>query len=100
MLAPVLGALREGGRRIGSFVLSIQNDEGYLRLARRLVGLNVLMYMGATLVKNSLGPQPGTVPPSGLYTYRGRKFRVITVHATAFPSGPLEIRALVPIPYS
>jgi len=100
VLAPVHGALREGGRRIGSFVLSIQDDEGYLRLARRLVGLNVLMYMGATLVKNSLGPQPGTVPPSGLYTYRGRKFRVITVHATAFPSGPLEIRALVPIPYS
>ncbi len=43
-------------------MLSIQDDEGYLRLTRRLAGLDVLMYMGANhtrLVKNSLGPEPG-----------------------------------------
>ena len=55
------------------------------------------------LVKDSLGPMPGpalaSVPASGAYHYRGRSFRVFTVHATAFPSGPLTIRVLVPIPY-
>jgi hypothetical protein len=61
------------------------------------------MYMNAShpqLVKNSLGPEPGTVPDSGPFEYRGRKFRVFTIHARAFPSGPLRINVLIPVPYS
>jgi hypothetical protein len=100
VLAPVQAPLLLGGRTIGSFVLSIQDDEGYLRLTRRLAGVYVLMYMGSQLVKNSLGPEPGTVPETGSYTYRGRRFRVFTLHASAFPSGPLRINVLIPIPYS
>jgi hypothetical protein len=105
VLAPVTAPLRLGGHRIGSVELSIQDDEGYKRLAGRLAGLRVLMYMNLhpahpTLVKNSLGPEPGTVPAGGLYQYRGSTFHVFTVHARAFPSGPLTIRVLVPIPYS
>lgn len=105
VLAPVTAPLRLQGRTIGSIVLSIQDDEGYKRLAGRLAGLDVLMYMNSPvtgrqeLVKNSLGPAPGKVPASGSYTYRGRRFRVLTLHATAFPSGPLTIRVLVPVPY-
>jgi hypothetical protein len=100
VLAPVQAPLRLHGRTIGSVRLSIQDDEGYLRLARRLLGLNVLMYMGSRLVLNSLGPSPGTAPDSGAYSYRGKSFRVYTFTATAFPSGPLRIQALIPIPYS
>jgi len=100
VLAPVRAPLRLGGRTIGSCVLSIQDDEGYKRLAGRLAGLRVLMYMGPRLVKNSLGPAPGAVPVSGSYRYRGRTFRVFTIHAEAFPSGPLRIAVLIPIPYA
>ncbi len=100
VLAPVSAPLRLNGRQIGNIVLSIQDDEGYKRLAGRLAGLDVLIYMGSRLVKNSLGPAPGTVPATGSYHYRGRTFRVFTLHAEAFPSGPLTIRVLVPIPYS
>jgi hypothetical protein len=101
VLAPVNATLSLHGHTIGSFVLSIQDDEGYLRLTKRLAGLKVLMYMspGNQLVKNSLGPLPGYVPASGSYTYRGNSFRVFTVHADEFPSGPLTIRVLVPLPY-
>ncbi len=53
MLAPVTAPLRQGGRTIGSFTLSIQDDEGYKRLANRLAGLDVLMYMGNKLVKST-----------------------------------------------
>jgi hypothetical protein len=103
VLAPVSAELTLDGRTIGSFVLSIQDDEGYLRLARRLAGLDVFMYMNPAhpqLVKNSVGPAPGAVPARGPYQYRGRSFRVFTIHATAFPLGPLTIRVLIPIPYS
>jgi hypothetical protein len=109
VLAPVTAPLSLAGRTIGSVVLSIQDDEGYLRLTRRLAGLDVLMYMNVSaggppqLVKDSLGPVPGpalaAVPASGAYHYEGRSFRVFTVHAAAFPSGPLTVRVLVPFPY-
>jgi hypothetical protein len=100
VLAPVQAPLRLGGHKIGSFVLSIQDDEGYLRLTRRLVGLKVLMRTRAGIVKNDLGPDPATVPQSGSYSYRDERFRVFTFSATAFPSGPLTINVLIPIPYS
>jgi DNA-binding GntR family transcriptional regulator len=106
VLAPVSAPLRLNGHLIGHFVLSIQDDEGYMRLTRRLAGLRVLMYMApdsfnpATLVKNSLGPDPGAVPASGRYTYRGSTFQVYTLHARAFPSGPLTVRVLVPVPFA
>jgi hypothetical protein len=104
VLAPVRAPLRLGGQTIGSFVLSIQDDEGYLRLAKRLAGLDVLMYMNVNgheqLVKNSLGPAPPAVPRTGSYHYRGHSFRVFTLHADAFPSGPLRIEVLIPIPYA
>ena len=107
VLGPVGGTLRSGGRRIGTFLLSIQDDEGYKRLAGRLAGLKVLMYEAPAqpggpplLVKNSLGPSPGTVGASGRFTYQGQTYRVATVNATAFPTGPLTIRVLIPIPYS
>ncbi|MCW3033405.1 MAG: hypothetical protein JWM60_1750 [Solirubrobacterales bacterium] len=104
VLAPVHAELSLHGRTIGSLVLSIQDDEGYLRLARRLAGLRVLMFMEGPggkprLVKNSLGPKPGRVPANGAYIYRGHSFLVFTVHGEAFPSGPLTIRVLVPQPY-
>ncbi len=100
VLAPVSAPLRLGGRTIGTFVLSIQDDEGYLRLTRRLAGLRALMYAGQTLVKNSLGPEPGAVPASGRYSYRGATYQVYTLHAAAFPSGPLTIRVLIPVPFT
>jgi hypothetical protein len=105
VLAPVTAKLRLGGKTIGSIVLSIQDDEGYLRLTHRLAGLDVLMFMRGAggkprLVKNSLGSNPGSVPASGSYTYKGKRFRVFTVKAGAFPSGPLTIRVLIPEPYS
>jgi hypothetical protein len=109
VLAPVHAQLSLHGRQIGSIVLSIQDDEGYLRLTKRLVGLRVLMYMPGAgghprLVKNSLGRGagaggPSSVPASGSYTFDGTNYRVFTVNAEAFPSGPLTIRVFVPEPY-
>ncbi|HEY2142249.1 MAG TPA: hypothetical protein VGG98_09340 [Solirubrobacteraceae bacterium] len=99
VLAPVRAPLRRAGRTIGSFVLSIQDDEGYRRLVHRLAGLEVLMHAGSRLVKSSLGSSAPPAPAKGFYRYRGRVFRVFTLEASAFPSGPLRISVLIPIPY-
>ena len=58
------------------------------------------MYLNGQLVKNSLGPDPGAVPAEGAFTYDGRDFDVFTLQLGAFPSGPLVVRVLVPVPYS
>jgi hypothetical protein len=100
VLAPVTAPLRLHGRTIGSFVLSIQDDEGYKRLANRLAGLDVLMYMGSKLVKSTIGYSPGAVPSSGPFSFHGRDYRAYTFKADAFPSGPLRITVLIPLPYS
>jgi hypothetical protein len=100
VLAPVTAPLRLHGRTIGSFVLSIQDDEGYKRLANRLAGLDVLMYMGSRLVKSTIGPAPGAIPTSGPVNVRGKSYRAYTFDAKAFPSGPLRITVLIPLPYS
>lgn len=100
VLAPVSAPLRLGGRMIGSLTLSIQDDEGYKRLAARLAGLDSVMYMGGKLVKSTIGFSPGAVPRSGAFSYRGKNYRAYTLFAKAFPSGPLRITVLIPIPYS
>lgn len=105
VLAPVSAPLRLHGRTIGELTLSVQDDEGYLRLAKRLAGLDVLMYTGPEhrLVKDSLGAAPGpslaAVPATGSYRYEGRYYRVFTLDVEAFPSGPLVIRGFIPLPY-
>jgi hypothetical protein len=100
VLAPVSAPLRLNGRTIGTMTLSIQDDEGYKRLAARLAGLDVVMYMGPRLVKSTIGFAPGPVPSSGPFEHRGKSYRAYTFYATAFPSGPLRITDLIPIPYS
>jgi DNA-binding FadR family transcriptional regulator len=98
VLAPVRAPLFAHGKKIGSVLLSIQDDEGYKRLANRLVGLDVLMYMGEKLVKSTIGYSPGTVPTSGPFSYRGTRYRAYTFDAEAFPSGPLRITVLMALP--
>jgi hypothetical protein len=100
VLAPVSAPLRLGSSEIGTLLLSIQDDEGYKRLAERLVGLDVVMYMGGRLVKSTIGFSPGRVPTDGRFAYRGRSYRAYTFDARAFPSGPLRITVLIPVPYS
>jgi len=100
VLAPVRAPLRLNGRTIGSFVLSIQDDLGYRLLAQRLAGVDVLMQMGTRTVMSSLDPVPTQVPAQGPFVYMGHNYRVFTINAEAFPSGPLTIRVLIPIPYS
>jgi len=100
VLAPRNATLQLRGVTIGSFVLSIQDDLGYLLLAKRLAGLEVIMHRHNKLIMSSLAPGFPPVPSEGSYEYGGHKYRVFTLHASAFPSGPLQIAVLIPIPYS
>jgi hypothetical protein len=95
-LAPVHGTLRSGGRVVGHFTMAIQDDAGYLKLARLFTGAEVLMRTGARQVMGTLSPGPSTVPDRGSVSYRGRSYQAYSFSGVAFPSGPLRISLLLP----
>lgn len=94
VLAPISGALRLGGRLVGRYTLSIQDDVGYVKLASRLAGLQVVIRSGERQVMSSLNPAPGSIPRQGTLTFDGVTYATHTIDAVAFPSGPLQIYLL------
>lgn len=102
VLAPVHGTLRSGGRVIGHFEMSIQDDAGYLKLAHLFTGAEVLMRTRGRQVEGTLDPGPASLPSeqrsaSGALTYDGRDYQAYSFTAEAFPSGPLQISLLIPV---
>ena len=95
VLAPVRGTLRSGGHVIGHFEMSIQDDAGYLKLARLFTGAQVLMRVGARQVQGTLSPGPASVPDRGPVSYGGQSYEAYSFTAEAFPSGALHISLLL-----
>jgi hypothetical protein len=93
-LAPVAGTLHSGGKVTGHFLMAIQDDAGYLKLARLFTGAQVLMRVGAKQVMGTLTPGPARVPDRGTVSYRGRSYEAYSFTGTAFPSGALRISLL------
>ena len=99
VLAPVSRDLTVGGATIGHFVLSIQDDLGYLLLSRRLAHVSLVLRIGGRTVMSALRPPPPDLPEQGALTLRSRAYEVSSYTVEAFPSGPLRVYALIPFPY-
>lgn len=65
IIAPVRGALRQAARKVGSFVMSVQDDVGYVKLVTRFTGVPIDLYgtprRGFGFVLGTLRPAP---PPA------------------------------------
>jgi hypothetical protein len=99
ILAPVSGHLRRSGRTIGAYVLSVQDDSGYVKLVTRFIGVAIVLRAGShTLsVEGALFPAPANIPAHGPLGFQGGRYQSFTFTARAFPSGSLSIALLVPI---
>ncbi len=95
VLAPVHGTLRSAGKLVGRFSFAIQDDAGYMKLAHRFTGAEVLMRTGSKQVQGTLAPGPVSVPTLGPVSYRGHDYEAYSFTGEAFPSGPLRISLLV-----
>jgi hypothetical protein len=96
VLAPVAAVLRDAGERpIGRVVLAVQDDMGYMLLAHRFTGAEVVMRVGSHQVMGTLRPGPRRIPDAGPVTYRGTRYEAVSFKATAFPTGSLRISLLV-----
>jgi hypothetical protein len=102
ILAPVSGPLRTGGRTVGHYVLSVQDDLGYVKLEKRFIGLPLMLREGARAVPLEGVIRLGSafVPAHGLLRYAGRSYQTISFAARAFLGGPLRITVLVPVAHA
>jgi hypothetical protein len=102
ILAPVSGTLRFGGRTVGHYVLSVQDDLGYVKLVTRFIGVPLVLREGAHTVPvaGALDPGPASIPALGPVNYHGGTYEAYSLGAQVFPSGPLRVSLLVPVPGS
>jgi hypothetical protein len=98
IIAPVRGQLSFHGRHVGSYVLSVQDDLGYVGLETRLIGAPVALF-----VKNARLPIEGTMrtgriplPDRGTVTINGGSYTTYAFDARAYPAGVLRIVLLRP----
>jgi hypothetical protein len=98
IIAPVRGPLRRHGRTIAHYVLSVQDDLGYVKLVTRFLGVPLVMRAGSHgLPVEGLLPGPPSIPDLGPVTYRGVNYEAISFPARSFPDGPLRISLLLPV---
>lgn len=100
ILAPLSGTLRLHGHKLGSYVLSVQDDVGYVKIETRFIGAPLVLRTGSqnVPVEGLVAPGPTSIPEHGPVTYRHVAYQAYSFKASAFPSGPLRISVLVPLP--
>jgi hypothetical protein len=97
ILAPVGGSLRFHGQTVGHYLLSVQDDLGYVKLETRFIGAPLLMRQGShpVPVEGLLAPGPASIPAHGPVSYRHVGYEAYSFNASSFPSGPLRISLLL-----
>jgi hypothetical protein len=97
IIAPVGGGLRFHGRVVGSYLLSVQDDLGFVGLETRLIGVPVVLHVGAVRVPLQGTIRTGSVaiPDRGAVVIRGARFQAYSFDAKAFPKGIVRISLLV-----
>ena len=97
--APVTGTVSSGGRAVGRFVMSVQDDHGVVKLEYRFVGDPVAIYVGSKPVAvYGTVTFPTGVPTGTTVTIAGITYRLQTQTLTAFPTGTIKIVQLVAPP--
>jgi hypothetical protein len=101
IIAPISGTLRSKGRAVGSFVMSVQDDLGYVKLVSRFIGVPIDLYRAGTFVMGTLKPPPASLSNGETVTVAGRStYRADVFNTAAFPTGTLQVALLVPTPAS
>ena len=91
IIAPVTGTLRWHGRTVGSYVMSVQDDVGFVKLVSRFIGAPIDIYRNGSFLMGTLKPAPRAVSTGATVTIAGSAYRANVMQAGAFPSGSLEI---------
>jgi hypothetical protein len=99
ILAPASGTLRSHGHSLAHYVLSVQDDLGYVKLVTRFLGAPLVMRTdsGQVPIEGMLSPGPPTIPDHGPVEYHRAGYQAFSFNAEAYPSGRLRISLLLPV---
>jgi hypothetical protein len=98
IIAPVTGTLRLHGRTVGSYVMSVQDDVGFVKLVSRFIGAPIDIYRNGVFLMGTLKPAPQAMSTGTTVTVAGSTYRASVMQAGAFPGGSLEIALFVKEP--
>jgi hypothetical protein len=98
VISPVPGILQLRGRTVGHFLMSVQDDAGFVKLARRFIGDPAGIYRRGVLVVGLPPTMPRRLPASGRVTVAGVRSLITSQQFGAFPSGMLRLSLLVRAP--
>ena len=90
IIAPVSGTLRAGGRVLGHYAFSVQDDLGYVKLEHRFVGLPLILRQGARRlpVEGTLPQSAAGLPDGGPVDYAAGATRPSRCTCAPFPTAP------------
>ena len=92
VVAPARRVLRSHGRLLGTLLVSIQDVTGFVKLAHRLTGAEVLVRGASGHVRTSLGAAAGMrLPSSGHVTIAGRGYFVRSFPEIGWGNEPLTV---------
>jgi hypothetical protein len=99
IIAPVGGNLFFHGRLVGTYLLSVQDDLGFVGLERRLVGVPLILHVGVMRVplQGTIKTGSTVIPNRGAVVIEGTRFQAYSFNAKAFPTGLVRISLLLPI---
>ena len=99
IIAPSGGNLYDHGRLVGSYLLSVQDDRGFVGLETRLVSTPVVLYVGRQRlpVIGALHASFAPLPPEAQVALHGHPFQAYSFDAKAYPAGTLRITLLHPL---
>jgi hypothetical protein len=98
VIAPVSGTLRANGRTLATYVMSVQDDLGYVKLISRFIGIPIDLYRKGAFLMGTLQPAPRVSGTATAVRVHGSPYLLEPLTARAFPSGQLGIALLIPTP--
>jgi hypothetical protein len=98
--APVSGTLRAHGRQLGRYVMSVQDDLGYVKLVTRFIGVPIELYQHGSVVMGTLHPAPPAPQDRATVRAAGTSYLVRNLALRAFPESPLQASLFVPAAWS
>ena len=87
VIAPVGGTLRGHGRTLARYVISVQDDLGYLKLVTRFIGAPIAIYQHGSFLMGTLHPAAPAPADGATVTVAGRSYLVANVAARALSRG-------------
>lgn len=94
-IAPVAGELRLAGRIVGSFLMSVQDAPGIVKLETRVVGNPIGVYSHGALLMADRGGLPSSLPGAATVSLGRSSYEVVRQSIQAFPSGTVTLAMLV-----